>query len=75
MKTALLLLLSFSTTLQLRAHSDIYNMVVASDGTGKYRTVQEAFNAAPDNSNQRTTIFIKHGVYKQKLILSATKKK
>ena len=41
-----------------------YDIVVAQDGTGDYRTVQEAINAAPDYEHGYvTTIFIKEGVY------------
>ncbi|PJJ58752.1 pectinesterase family protein [Hymenobacter chitinivorans] len=50
-----------------------YDFVVAQDGSGQYRTVQEAFNAVPDFRKKVTTIFIKKGVYKEKLILAGSK--
>jgi pectinesterase len=50
-----------------------FNIVVSQDGSGKYSTVQEAFNAVPDSSAKRTVIFIKNGVYKEKLVLPASK--
>ncbi|UOQ68628.1 pectinesterase family protein [Hymenobacter volaticus] len=50
-----------------------YDFVVAQDGSGTYRTVQEAFNAVPDFRKKVTTIFIKKGVYKEKLILAGSK--
>ena len=51
-----------------------YNIVVAIDGTGDVNTVQEAFDKAPDNSNAAYVIFVKKGIYKQKLSLISTKK-
>ncbi|WP_375435920.1 pectinesterase family protein [uncultured Hymenobacter sp.] len=50
-----------------------YDFVVAQDGSGTYRTVQEAFNAVPDFRKKVTTIFIKKGIYKEKLILAGSK--
>ncbi|WP_187263343.1 pectinesterase family protein [Pontibacter beigongshangensis] len=50
-----------------------HDFVVAKDGTGDFRTVQEAFNAVPDFRKKPTTIFVKNGVYKEKLTLAATK--
>jgi pectinesterase len=50
-----------------------YDFVVAKDGTGNFKTVQEAFNAVPDFRKVTTTIFIKNGVYKEKLNLSNSK--
>jgi pectinesterase len=48
-------------------------LVVAADGSGNYKTVQQAINAVPDSSKQTTSIYIKKGIYKEKLILPATK--
>jgi pectinesterase len=50
-----------------------YDFVVATDGSGRFRTVQEAFNAVPDFRKKVTTIFIKKGTYKEKLILAGSK--
>ncbi|MEO6253934.1 MAG: pectinesterase family protein [Ferruginibacter sp.] len=46
---------------------------VAADGSGDYRTVQEAFNAIPYNNKRPITIIIGEGVYKEKLLLDSTK--
>lgn len=48
-------------------------IVVAKDGSGDFSTVQEAINAVADHSNSVTTIFIKKGVYKEKIFLPANK--
>ncbi|MCC3157488.1 pectinesterase family protein [Hymenobacter sp. 15J16-1T3B] len=50
-----------------------YDFVVAQDGSGQFRTVQEAFNAVPDFRKKVTTIFVKRGTYKEKLILAGSK--
>lgn len=49
------------------------DIVVAQDGTGDYPTVQEAIDAVPHLRKNRTTIFIKAGTYREKLILPSTK--
>lgn len=49
-----------------------YDFIVATDGSGDFRTVQEAINAVPPLRKKRTLIFIKNGVYKEKLILPPT---
>lgn len=52
-----------------------YDFVVAKDGSGDFFTVQEAIDAAPDiHKGERTTIYIRKGVYKEKLVIPAFKK-
>lgn len=48
-------------------------LTVAADGTGQYRTVQAAINAAPANSASRTTITIKAGTYREIVTVPANK--
>ncbi len=50
-----------------------YDFVVAKDGSGNFKTVQEAIMAVPDFRKNTTAIFIKNGVYKEKLVLPASK--
>ncbi|CAA7050416.1 unnamed protein product [Microthlaspi erraticum] len=50
------------------------NVVVAKDGTGKYKTVNEAVAAAPENSNTRYVIYVKKGVYKETIDIGKKKK-
>lgn len=50
-----------------------HDFVVAKDGSGDFETVQEAINAVPDLRAKETTIFIKNGIYKEKLILPTSK--
>lgn len=50
------------------------DIVVAKDGSGDFFTVQEAINAVPDfRKNVRTTIVVRKGVYKEKLVVPACK--
>lgn len=51
----------------------VKKIIVAQDGSGGYKTVQEAFNAVPYNNTQPITIFVKEGIYKEKLLLDSTK--
>ncbi|KAL1188651.1 Pectinesterase/pectinesterase inhibitor 18 [Cardamine amara subsp. amara] len=55
----------------LKVNADV---VVAKDGTGKYKTVNEAVTAAPDNSNKRYVIYVKKGVYKETIDIGKKKK-
>lgn len=48
-------------------------LVVAQDGSGNYKTIQEAVNAMRDFSQERVTIFIKKGIYKEKLVIPSWK--
>lgn len=51
------------------------DIIVALDGSGNYTKIQDAINAVPSNSEKRTTIFIKKGLYNsEKLIVPADKK-
>lgn len=68
------LLFIFSSPLFAQKNKNSYDIVVAADGSGNYTKVQDAFNAVPDNSLKRTVIFVKPGVYKEKLKLTAAKK-
>jgi len=48
----------------------LYNetdIVVAADGSGDYRTVQEAINSIPADNSQWVNIAIRKGLYKEKL--------
>ncbi|HWV33588.1 MAG TPA: pectinesterase family protein, partial [Dyadobacter sp.] len=47
---------------------------VAQDGSGDFRTIQEAVNAVRDHSQIRATIRVKKGTYREKLVIPAWKK-
>ncbi|CAM0883278.1 unnamed protein product [Alopecurus aequalis] len=48
--------------------------VVAKDGSGKYTTVQEAVDAAPDGGKSRYVIYVKKGVYKENVEVGKKKR-
>ncbi len=48
-------------------------IVVAQDGSGNFSTVQEAFHSIPENNTIPVTVFVKDGIYKEKLHLDSTK--
>ena len=48
-------------------------ITVAQDGSGKYQTIQAALNTVPLNNKKPVTIFIKKGMYKEKLLLDSSK--
>jgi pectinesterase len=50
-------------------------LIVAADGSGKYRTVQEAVAAVPDSSPDRTVIRIKPGRYQGPILVPKAKAK
>ena len=56
-----------------KAEAVSYDMVVAKDGSGNFTTVQAAINSVPSNSQTRTNIYIKNGVYKEKINISSSK--
>jgi pectin methylesterase-like acyl-CoA thioesterase/lysophospholipase L1-like esterase len=47
-----------------------YDIVVAKDGSGDFTSVQEAIKAVPIRSEKPTRIFIKKGVYKEKVVIT-----
>lgn len=50
--------------------AQVYDIVVAKDGTGSYTTISEAITAAPTGT-ARTAIFVKKGVYNEKVYLGS----
>jgi pectinesterase len=58
----------------LSSAAQLIKKTVAQDGSGDYTTVQAAFDALPFNNNAPVMIFIKKGVYKEKLFLDSSRK-
>nr|CAB3478543.1 unnamed protein product [Digitaria exilis] len=50
------------------------DVVVAQDGSGKYRTVKEAVDAAPEGGKTRYVIYVKKGVYKENVEVGKKKR-
>ncbi len=58
----------------LAKHIRRFDYVVAKDGSGDFFTIQEAINAVPDfRKNIRTTILVRKGVYKEKVVVPESK--
>jgi len=75
MKSILYLLCLLLAGLKLPAQTTIHPaaITVAQDGSGDYTSIQEAVNAVRDLSKQQVRIFIKNGVYNEKLIIPSWK--
>ena len=48
-------------------------VIVAADGSGQYRSVQQAVDSAPSHSHQRFVIHIKPGIYKERVTVPSDK--
>lgn len=51
----------------------VFVLTVSQDGTGQYRTVQEAIDAVPLGNTRRTVIRVSPGTYRQPLYVPKTK--
>jgi pectinesterase len=69
MRSVLIIFFGF-TALQTFSQKKI---TVAVDGTGDYISVQAAFNSIPSSNKKPVIVYIKNGVYKEKLLLDSTK--
>ncbi|TCC92471.1 pectinesterase family protein [Pedobacter hiemivivus] len=60
---------------QLLAQSAVFpkEITVAQDGSGNYQTIQEAVNSVRDLGGKSVKIFIKKGIYKEKLVIPTWK--
>ncbi len=60
--------------LQLYAqNTQVTFLTVYRDGSGNFKTIQEAINSVRDLSQQRVTIHIKNGLYREKLVIPTWK--
>ena len=73
---ALALVLVLATTAPLDSQQPTANAIVASDGSGTHKTVQEAIDAVPQNTSasNRWTIFIKAGTYRERVYVQREKR-
>ncbi|MDN5288335.1 MAG: pectin esterase [Mucilaginibacter sp.] len=72
--TSILLLLA-PALLLAQAVTFSSHFTVSQDGSGDFKTIQEAVNAVRDLSQQQVSIYIKKGVYHEKLIIPSWKTK
>ena len=64
----LLILISLSAS-----YAQSKKIIVAKDGSGNFTSVQQAFNAISSANKKPVTIFIKKGIYKERLVLDSLK--
>ena len=65
----LLLLCVGATSVYAQQQQRKDTLVVARDGTGEYRNIQEAVEAVRAFMDYTVTIYIKNGIYKEKLVI------
>ena len=68
----LLLFVSFPFMLQAQKSYPV-ELTVAQDGSGDFRTIQEAIQACRDLGEKRVKIHIRKGIYREKLIIPSWK--
>lgn len=74
MKNVIFVLIIFCS-IKVFAQPQTYpsSFTVAKDGTGNFKTIQDAIYAVRDLSQQQVKIFIKNGVYHEKIIIPSWK--
>ncbi|MGB8489988.1 MAG: pectinesterase family protein, partial [Bacteroidales bacterium] len=70
MKAPLILLLCYFLDIQLPAQEK-YELTVARDGSGDYTTIQAAVDACKAFPDSRVTVFIRNGIYHEKVLIPA----
>jgi len=55
------------------SHNNIFaisaDIIVSKDGSGNFMTIQEALNSIPENEDKQFIIYIKNGIYYEKLFI------
>lgn len=69
-----ILLLIIACCNHLACLAQLHYLTVAKEGRGDFTTIQQAIDAAPDFGHDTTVIFIKNGVYKERISVPASKK-
>src|ERR1700754_608552 len=59
--------------ISVQANAQTKTLTVAQDGSGNYKTVQAALDAVPNANNKPVVIYVKNGLYREKLHLDAGK--
>ncbi len=55
------------------AQPNVPDLVVAADGSGNFTSLQEAILTIRDYKPTRTTIYVKNGIYREKVVIPANK--
>lgn len=64
------------TDITANAGDSLYqaDFVVSADGSGDFRTLSEAIVAVPDFCDRETVVFLKEGIYQEKVNIPSSKK-
>ena len=65
--------ITFTTMERKQPVAKVYDAVVAADGSGDYKTLQEAIDHAPNGSGTPYLIFVKNGRYNEHIDIPAAK--
>lgn len=68
-----ILILVCINSFSIRTNNSEKIYTVSKDGNGDFKTVQEAVNAVEDKLGSKTKIFIKKGIYREKITVPETK--
>jgi len=75
MKNILILVLIFSVAIvSAQTIDNKYELKVAQDGSGDFKTIQEAINKVRDHAEKRVVILIQAGTYNEKVVIPAFKR-
>ena len=67
---AFVLLIVILTAVSTNIYSqDVYEMTVATDGSGNYTSIQKAIDACKAFPDKRITIHVKNGIYNEKIVV------
>lgn len=66
-------ILLFLLIFGIKSQAQVFDLVVDPNGKGDYTTVQAAINSVPNYRTNRTLIFVKNGVYTEKVTLASIK--
>lgn len=75
MKYIVILFLTLSSAFSSAQTTDNrFELTVAHDGSGDFKTIQEAINKVRDHAEKRVVITIKTGVYNEKVVIPSFKR-
>jgi pectinesterase len=75
MKYIITLFLIFSSIIiSAQTTDNRFELTVAQDGSGDFKTIQEAINKVRDHAEKRVVITIKSGIYNEKVVIPAFKR-
>jgi pectinesterase len=72
-KNILLFIAFFFSYFSFAQNGFVTELTVAKDGTGNFKTIQEAINSVRDLGQETVTVFIKNGLYHEKLVIPSWK--